>query len=212
MSETNFEIFSVCGAKNLKIGFLKVPKVPLNITMKMLKITIPRKFLNQVLAISGFIAIAQFTSIDPSFAAPNQLTLSVYPLNSRSGASPNCPKEVRLTETSRPYTEGSYTRDGIAPLGWLAKAFKLDRSDKFSAVWVAQLQPKYQTCEASARVTKVNNEPSEGLSYLRMQFVNRNAYLILDMTGMSDANNLTTVILKQDIKNGNPSWSWGGTD
>ncbi|PZU94677.1 MAG: hypothetical protein DCE90_14120 [Pseudanabaena sp.] len=174
-------------------------------------INIPQQILKRGLAISGTVAIAQII-VNPSFAAPNQLTLSVYPLNSRSGSSPNCPKEVRLTETPRPYTEGSYARDGIAPLGWLAKAFKIERSDKFSAIWVARLQPRFQTCEASASITEINNEPFTGHSYLRMQFVNKNAYLILDMTGMRDANSLTTVILKQDIKNGNPSWAWGGTD
>jgi hypothetical protein len=42
--------------------------------------------------------------------------------------------------------------------------------------------------------------------------VNENVYLILDMTGMSDANRLTAVILKKDVKNGNPIWTWGGTD
>jgi hypothetical protein len=45
-----------------------------------------------------------------------------------------------------------------------------------------------------------------------MRFINGKAYLILDMTGMRDANSLTTVIIKQDVKNGNPIWSWGGTD
>lgn len=174
-------------------------------------INILQQLLKQGLAISGTVAIAQ-TIIAPSYAAPNQMTLSVYPLNSRSNISPNCPEEVSLTESSRPYTEGSYAKNGTASLRWLAKAFKFEKSDKFSVIWVAKLQPKYETCEGSAAVTMVGDEPFDGHSYLRMQFVNKNVYLILDMTGMRDANNLTTVILKQGINNGNPTWSWGGTD
>ena len=45
-----------------------------------------------------------------------------------------------------------------------------------------------------------------------MQFINDRAYLILDMTGLNDANKLTPVILKKDVKDGNPVWTWGGTD
>jgi hypothetical protein len=45
-----------------------------------------------------------------------------------------------------------------------------------------------------------------------MRFVDDKVYLILDMTGMSDANGLTPVILNKGVKNGNPFWTWGGTD
>jgi hypothetical protein len=161
----------------------------------------------------GGAAIAQLSVFaNPSFAAPNNLTLSVYPVDS-GAAFPICPTEVTLTETPRPYYEGGYTIDGTAAsFGWFARPFKIEKSDKFSVTWVAKLQIKYHNCQATARITKINGERFEGHSYLRMQFINDSAYLILDMTGMNDANRLTPVIVKKDVKNGNPVWTWGGTD
>ena len=130
----------------------------------------------------------------------------------RLADSSTCPTEVTLTETPQPYREGSYVIDGTASLSWLAQAFKIDSSDRFSVTWVANLQPKYQNCQASARITKINNESFQGHSQIRMRFINKKAYLILDMTGIPDANEMTSVILKKGVKNGNPTWSWGGTD
>jgi hypothetical protein len=150
-----------------------------------------------------------FTS--PSFAKPNTLTFSVYPLNTRD-TFPICPTEFSLTETSRPYYEGGYTIDGAASLGWFARPFKIEKTDEFSVTWVAKLQIKYHNCQATAKITKINGESFDDHSYLRMRFINEKAYLILDMTGMRDANGLTTVIIKEDVKNGDPLWSWSGTD
>ena len=78
--------------------------------------------------------------------------------------------------------------------------------------WVANLQVKYRRCKGTAGITKYNDEQFEGHSYLRMRFENGKVYLILDMTGMRDANGLTPVILNRSVKNGNPVWTWGGTD
>ncbi len=160
----------------------------------------------------GTVVIANLSLFtNPSFAEPNSLTLSVYPLNTRDEF-PICPTEFSLTQTSRPYYEGGYTTDGAASLGWFARSFKIEKKDEFSVTWVAKLQVKYSNCQATARITKINGESFDGHSYLRMRFINGKAYLILDMTGMRDANGLTTVIIKQDVKNGNPLWSWSGTD
>jgi hypothetical protein len=97
-------------------------------------------------------------------------------------------------------------------LGWFAREFRIEKSDEFSVTWVANLQVKYHNCKAGASITKFNGEPFEGHSYLRMRFVNDKVYLILDMTGLSDANGLMPVILNKGVKNGNPTWTWGGTD
>ncbi len=180
--------------------------------MKIFKVSSLRQVLKQLFLGFGTVAIAQLALFtNPSFAAPNTLTLSVYPLDSRD-TFPICPTEFSLTQTSRPYYEGGYTIDGSASLSWFARPFKMEASDEFSVTWMAELQTKYRNCQASAKITKINDEPFDGHSYLRMRFINGKAYLILDMTGMRDANSLTTVIIKQDIKNGNPIWSWGGTD
>ncbi len=123
-----------------------------------------------------------------------------------------CPDKVLLTETGRrPRREGSYTLDGVANLAAIADNLAIASSDDFSVVWVGQLKPVYGLCHATAGIVKKGGEVYTGHSYLRMRFMNGKAYLILDMTGMRDGNNYTTVILHRSVKGGNPTWSWGGT-
>ncbi|MDX2257037.1 MAG: hypothetical protein NW214_16100 [Pseudanabaenaceae cyanobacterium bins.39] len=149
----------------------------------------------------------------PVLAEPSRLEFKVFP---RYTDSPNpfadCPTSFSLVETPRPYTEGSYTIDGTASLGWLAKGFRIASVDEFSVTWVAQLQPKYRKCVGTAKISKVNGEMFEYHSHLLMRFMKGSAYLTLDMTGKQDANDLTAVIMNQNVKNGNPVWTWGGTD
>ncbi len=180
--------------------------------MKILRMQTFKLLLKRLSLSVGTLAIAQLSLFtNPSFAAPNNLTLSVCPANS-GAAFPICPTEFSLTQTPRPYYEGGYTIDGSASLGWVARPFQIEKSDDFSVTWVAKLQLKYRNCKATARITQVNGDRFEGHSYLRARFVNENVYLILDMTGLNDANRLTPVILQKNVKNGNPVWTWGGTD
>ena len=180
--------------------------------MKNFRVKAFSQIFKQVCLGVGGAAIAQLSIFtNPSFAEANNVTLGVYAMDVR-GKSPICPNEVSLTQTPRPYTEGSYTTDGSASLGWFAREFRIEKSDEFSVTWVAKLQVKYHNCKAGASITKFNGEPFEGHSYLRMRFVNDKVYLILDMTGLSDANGLMPVILNKGVKNGNPTWTWGGTD
>ncbi|MGV0026578.1 hypothetical protein [Phormidesmis priestleyi] len=127
-------------------------------------------------------------------------------------SSVRCPDKVIVTETSRPYREGGYTIDGSANLSAIVENFTIATTDDFSVTWVGKLKPQYSKCKATAGMAKVGGETYQGHSYLRLRFVGGKAYLILDMTGMNDANNLTTAILKKSVRNGNPIWSWGGTD
>lgn len=159
------------------------------------------------LALSLGIAIASVALPALSSAATAApLLLKVYPSNTLESPGA-CPKEVTLNEQGRPYTEGSYTKDGSASLSWLAEKFKIDQNDEFSVTWTAKLQRKYSNCQGTAGIAD-----NEGHSYLRMRFTKGNVYLILDMTGMYDANGLTPSIVNQGIRNGNPVWSWAGTD
>lgn len=147
---------------------------------------------------------------NPSLVIPNRLTFSVYPLDRRNTL-PLCPTEFSVTEIARSY-EGGYTVEGSASLDWFARPFKIEKSDEFSVTWMAKLQIKYHNCQASAKITKINDKPFNGHSYLRMRFINDSAYLILDMTGMNDANKFTSVIINKNVKDGNPIWSWSGSD
>jgi hypothetical protein len=170
------------------------------------KMTFIKKTLFMSLAIAP-IAILNFSSE----ASARPMQLAVHPTNSNAGQS-ICPTEISISEQGRPYYEGGYTIDGSAKLDWLAGAFKIVASDEFSVTWGAKLQRKYQNCQATAGIAKSEDEPFQGHSYLRMRFTKGNAYLILDMTAMYDANRFTPVIIKKEVKDGNPIWTWAGTD
>ena len=171
------------------------------------------KFRKNILLEPVFIglAIAQVSI----FATANDLlakdlTLKVFPVNDiRTGL---CPSEVTVTETGRPYAEGSYTVDGMAKLDWLAGKFTIATTDRFSVTWQAKLQPKYQNCIAAAGFGYDVKERTNPHSYLRMQFDKGKVYLILDMTGRYDGNSLTPTILYQGVKDGNPIWTWRISD
>ena len=123
-----------------------------------------------------------------------------------------CPERVTVTEQPQPYREGGYTIDGSANLSQVADRFTVATADEFSVTWVGTLKPAYRQCKATARIVKSDNKDYLSHSYLRLRFTGGKVYLILDMTGMSDANGLTTAIFRKGIRNGNPVWSWGGTD
>ncbi len=146
----------------------------------------------------------------PAHAA--NLDLEVFKAIDTQDPNVRCPAKVVVTETPQPYREGGYTIDGTANLSAIANGFTISSSDDFSVTWVGRLKPQYSRCKATARIVKSDNEDFSGHSYLRMRFVSGKAYLILDMTGMSDVNSLTTAILKKSVRNDKPVWSWGGTD
>ena len=144
----------------------------------------------------------------PAKAAP--LELQVF--KALDGVTIRCPEKVVVNEQPEPYREGSYTIDGSANLSQLTDRMSIAAVDDFSVIWSGTLKPAYRQCKATARVVKNSNEASTEHPYLRLRFTGGKVYLILDMTGMSDANAFTTVILRRGVRNGNPFWSWGGTD
>ena len=157
------------------------------------------------------ISIGVFLLSSPPAQAAD-LELQVFKASDTQDPRVRCPARVIVTETPQPYREGSYTIDGRANLSAIADGVTIAARDNFSVTWVAQLKPEYRQCKATARIVKSGNKPFSGHSYLRMRLMAGKAYLILDMTGVSDANSLTSVILKQSVQQGNPVWSWGGSD
>ncbi len=143
-------------------------------------------------------------------AHAGQVEFGVY--KSLNGPEARCPEKVIVTEQNAPYFEGGYTINGQAKLGSFAGPFAIASSDPFSVTWVANLKPTFSKCVATAGIVKNNGEKSDRHSYLRLRFTGGKVYLILDMTGMRDVNNFTTIILKKGVNAGNPTWSWGGTD
>lgn len=118
----------------------------------------------------------------------------------------NCPEQVTVNEESEPY-EGGFKVDGRAQLRAIASPFLIVDQDAFSVTWAASLKPQYSQCKATAGLGD-----ERGTSHLRMRFIEGQVFLILDMTGLRDANGFTTEILSQSVENGNPVWQWGGTD
>lgn len=123
-----------------------------------------------------------------------------------------CPDTIKVTEAYQPYREGSYEIHGTAELKDIASNFEITDRDPFSVTWVGTLNPKYSECQAAAGMVRVEGEAYQGHSYIRMRFMDGKAYLILDMTGLRDPNNYTTVITQAAVQHHRPTWSWGGSD
>lgn len=147
----------------------------------------------------------------PQAARAGGLVLQVAPLHSRTPAGP-CPTTITLVEVLQPYREGSYGVDGQAALGDIATDWTLAGRDAFSVTWRARLRPAWRRCVASAGIVRFADEPFRDHSYLRLRFSDGMVQLILDMTGRRDPNGYTPAILRAAVSEGQPVWSWGGSD
>ncbi len=138
------------------------------------------------------------------------IELQVHP-----ASNPNqirCPDKVTAYQTPKPYREGGYQTDGMVALQAIASQISVLQTDPFSVTWVGTLKPQFQACRATAGMSRVDAQPYNGHSYLRMRLLEGKAYFILDMTGLRDANNFTPIILYKGLQQANPRWTWGGTD
>lgn len=143
-----------------------------------------------------------------AFARKADLTI----LPSLDSSTSVCPEKLVAYETPRPYSPGGYATDGMIQLKEIATDISVSQTDDFSVVWVGTLKPDYANCEATARISAIDDEDFQGHSYIRVQLNNGQVRAILDMTGVSDPNGFTSVILFQGMREGNPRWAWGGTD
>ncbi|MBE9157498.1 hypothetical protein IQ265_11785 [Nodosilinea sp. LEGE 06152] len=160
-------------------------------------------------ALLGSLPLSLLSSLG-SAAFANTMELSVLPLLNAPAA--NCPERIVAHETMQPYFEGGFATNGMIKLRDIATHIQLSQSDRFSTTWVGTLRPEYRNCQASGAMLSIDNEDFEGHSYLRVQLANGQVKAILDMTGMRDANGLTTAITFKGLRDGNPRWTWGGTD
>ncbi|WP_299414575.1 hypothetical protein [Acaryochloris sp. IP29b_bin.148] len=142
-------------------------------------------------------------------AVADTIELQVLPIN---GPEQGCPKKVIAYQTGQPYQEGGYATDGMVNLSEIATQITLAPEEPFSATWMGTLKPQYRNCEGTAGMFKIDGEENAGPSYIRLQLFQGKAKVILDMTGMQDANGFTTQIIKSGLRQGNPRWTWGGTD
>jgi hypothetical protein len=124
----------------------------------------------------------------------------------------SCPDKFIAKEQAQPYREGGFATDGSANLSAIATNISITASNNFSVTWVGTLKPNYAKCLASAGVSAVDGEKYQGNSRLRMHFVKGKVYFMLDLAGDRDPNDYPLVVLKKGVKNGNATWTWGGTD
>ena len=138
------------------------------------------------------------------------IEMRVLPL--LDGPTTGCPESLTAYETLRPPSPGGYATDGMIQLSAIATDIAVAQRDPFSATWTGTLKPEYRNCQASAGMSVVDGETFAGHAYIRTQMINGDVTVILDMTGMRDANNYTATIINQTMRDGNPRWAWGGTD
>lgn len=142
-------------------------------------------------------------------AAAETIELQIFPVN---GPEQGCPKTVIAYQTRQPYQEGGYATDGMVNLSAIATNITLAPKEPYSATWSGTLKLQYRNCEGTAGMFKIDGKEHTGPSFIRLQILQGKAKVILDMTGMRDVNGFTTQIIKSGLRQGNPRWTWGGTD
>ena len=145
-----------------------------------------------------------------SVAWARKADLTVLP--SLASAEANCPEQLVAYETPRPYSPGGFATDGMIHLNQIATEISIAQVDDFTVIWAGTLKPEYADCEGTAGIAILDGEAFQGHSYIRGQLSDGQARAILDMPGMADANGFTLIILEQTMREGNPRWTWGGTD
>ncbi|RZM82445.1 hypothetical protein [Leptolyngbya iicbica] len=144
-----------------------------------------------------------------SAALATTIELEVLPTLTSGGT---CPEQLIAHETLRPYVEGSYSRDGMIKLRDIATNVRVVTTDAFSTTWTATLKPEFRDCEGSAIITRIDDEAFTTHSYLQVQLADGEVTAVLDMTGIPDANGYTSTLLFGGLREGNPRWTWGGSD
>jgi hypothetical protein len=142
-------------------------------------------------------------------ALATTIELNVLPTLDSTGT---CPNQLIAHETPQPYSEGGYARDGMMRLLDIATNIQIAQSDLFSTTWVGTLKPQYRDCEGSAIINSIDKEAYTGHSYLRVNLADGQVAATLDMTGIPDPNGYTSTLLVGGLRDGNPRWTWGGTD
>ncbi|MGD1897661.1 MAG: hypothetical protein ACFB16_12000 [Phormidesmis sp.] len=142
-------------------------------------------------------------------ALAKSIEMQVLPVG---GPGAGCPATLTAFETERPPTPGGFSTDGMIMLSAIASNISATQLNEFSATWTGALNPEHRNCKATAGIYSVDGERYWGHSYLRAQMIDGQVKVILDMTGMRDANGFTSSIVEQTMRDGNPRWTWGGTD
>ncbi len=169
--------------------------------------------IKQLLIGTGIVLLSLFSSFSTKAQVQPHVEIIELKVYSENEQKQNCPDKVIFTLHPQPYREGSFATDGSGNLSKIASNIQMTASNNFSVTWVGTLKPNYIKCIASAGISKVDGKDYEGhTNYLRMHFVEGKVALMLDLAGEFDPNDYPLVVLKKGLNNGNPVWTFGGTD
>lgn len=138
-----------------------------------------------------------------NFSANAQTKSTITELKISSGYQnkQSCPDKIRIVETPQPYREGSFATDGYANLNSIASNVTVAKSYKSSVTWVGTLKPKYAKCSGSTNSNK-----------FKTRFAKGKIYLTLNVGDQLDPNKQALQVVKKGVNNGNPKWTWAGSD
>ena len=119
-------------------------------------------------------------------------------------AAAGCPEMLVAYETPQPRSPGGYATNGMIQLKEIATDIRISQANDFTVTWTGTLKSEYASCEGTAAIETIDGEDFQGHSYIRVQLSDGEARAILDMTGVSDPNGFTSMILYQGMREGNP--------
>lgn len=114
-----------------------------------------------------------------------------------------CPVLMQVTDSPR--LNNTQLNVGEAPLGWVARSFRLISSSETHASWAAELVEKYKDCEATGYLSsKGRRVLSFEDSHLRISMEDGKLNLTLELTRLDDASR----VMSASVRGGIPTWSW----
>jgi hypothetical protein len=133
--------------------------------------------------------------------AQTKSTITELKISSGHQNKQSCPNKIRIVETPQPYREGSFATDGYANLNSIASNVTVAKSYKSSVTWVGKLKPKYAKCSGST-----------DKGQFKTTFAKGKIYFTLNVGNQLDPNKQALQVVKKSVNNGNPKWTWAGSD
>lgn len=115
----------------------------------------------------------------------------------------NCPVLMQVTDSAQ--LTNTELNVGEAPLGWVARSFRLVSRSETHATWAADLVEKYQNCEATGYLSsKGRRALSFENSHVRITMEDGKLNLTLELDRLEDDSHM----ISASVTGGIPTWSW----
>lgn len=166
---------------------------------KLNKLTSKTPHFLRLLLGAGIIILPLFSNLSAN--AQTKSTITELKISSGYQNKQSCPDKIRIVDTPQPYREGSFATDGYANLNSIASNVTVAKSYKSSVTWVGKLKPKYAKCSGSTDKGEFKTSFSKG-----------KIYFTLNVGNQLDPNKQALQVIKKGVNNGNPTWTWAGSD